>query len=153
MAKQNVLFLCTGNSARSQMAEALLRSLGGDRFEAYSAGVEPKGLHPLAIQAMDEVGIDIRGQRSKGLGAYLGRLYVHQLITVCDDAAARCPTAWPNLNHREHWSVADPARAEGAETPRLEAFRAARDELRARIEAWLAAHPAVSKSAPTPRGA
>jgi arsenate reductase len=138
MAKKNVLILCTGNSARSQMAEGLLRSLGGERFEAHSAGLEPKDLHPLAIRAMDEIGIDIRGQRSKDVGEYLGRLAVHHLITVCENASQRCPTSWPGLGERIHWPIDDPAAVEGSEAERLAAFRRARDDLRQRLAAWLA---------------
>jgi len=89
---QRVLFLCTGNSARSQMAEAFLRKYGEDRFEAHSAGLEPKGLNPLTIKVMQEAGIDVSGQKSKGVGVYLGKVLFQYLITVCDDAEKNCPS-------------------------------------------------------------
>ena len=98
MNKIRVLFLCTGNSARSQMAEAFLRSYAGDRYEAYSAGLEPKEIHPLTKKVMDEIGIDISGQNSKSLKDYMGRLHFGYLITVCSQADANCPTAFPDLS-------------------------------------------------------
>ena len=90
---QRVLFLCTGNSAHSQMAEAFLRKYGGDRFEAYSAGLEPKGLNPLTVQVMQEVGIDVSQQQSKGVGTYLGKVLFQYLITVCDDVFCKLKRA------------------------------------------------------------
>ena len=95
MSKQRVLFLCTGNSARSQMAEALLRRNAGDVFEIHSAGLEPKGFNPLTVKVMAEAGIDISHQTSKGIEIYLGKTHFHYLITVCDDADQNCPTVWP----------------------------------------------------------
>jgi arsenate reductase len=121
------------------MAEGLFRALAGDRLDVHSAGLEPKGVHPLAIRAMDEIGLDIRGQRSEVLDAYRDGREIDHLITVCDNAAERCPAAWPGVGERLHWPVDDPAAVEGSEEVRLEAFRHARDELRGRIEAWLAA--------------
>jgi arsenate reductase len=97
-----VLFLCTGNSARSQMAEAFLRKYAGDRFEAHSAGLEPKVINPFTIQVMQEVGIDISDQTSKGVDTYLGKVLFQYLITVCDDADKNCPTVWPGVNQRMH---------------------------------------------------
>src|SRR6266487_6884431 len=95
MSTQRVLFLCTGNSARSQMAEAFLRKCAGDTFEAHSAGLERKGVNPLTIKVMDEVGIDISGQQAKNIDTYLGKLLFQYLITVCDDADQNCPTGLP----------------------------------------------------------
>ncbi|MFA7235703.1 MAG: arsenate reductase ArsC [Phycisphaeraceae bacterium] len=138
MKKQNVLFLCTANSARSQMAEALLRHKAGDRFDVFSAGLEPGSVNPFAIRAVGELGISMEGQWSKGVKEYLGRLPVRYLITVCDGAAKRCPAIWPGAQERMHWSVNDPAAAPGSDEEKLEAFRKARDELSSRLDAWLA---------------
>jgi arsenate reductase len=139
MEKASVLFLCTGNSARSQMAEALLRAHAGERFETFSAGLEPTEVHPLAIAAMAELGIDISGQRAKSLTEYLGRRHFGYLITVCDHAAANCPM-FPGVATRLHWSLVDPAAAEGSEEERLEVFRRVRDELARLIEEFAATH-------------
>ncbi len=103
-----VLFVCTHNSARSQMAEGFLRELGGDRFEPASAGTEARGLHPFAIQAMAEIGIDISFQESKTIDRYLGEPFA-LVITVCDDAAEACPV-FPNARERRHWSPGGPDR-------------------------------------------
>lgn len=132
-----VLFLCTHNSARSQMAEGLLRALGGDRFEAYSAGTEATHVRPLAIQAMAEIGVDISGQQSKTLDRYLGEVF-EAVITVCDDANEACPVFY-GARRRLHWSLPDPSRAVGTEEERLAVYRQVRDELRRRIEAELIA--------------
>ncbi len=132
-----VLFLCTGNSARSQMAEAFLRKFGGEKYEAHSAGLEPKELHPLTIQVMNEVGIDVSGQRSKGVGEYLGKLLFQHLITVCDDADKNCPTSWPGISNRMHWSFEDPAAFDGSDEEKLAKFRQIRDRIEERIEGWL----------------
>lgn len=137
--KQNVLFLCTGNSARSQMAEALLRHCAGDRFEVYSGGIEPKGVNPYAIRAMDEVGIDIRGQRSKGTQEFMGRMYFRYLITVCGHADANCPQAlWAQSGLKMHWPFEDPAAVEGSDEEKLTAFRETRNLLEAKIKSWMA---------------
>lgn len=128
-----VLFLCTHNSARSQMAEGWLRALGGAAFEAHSAGTVATSVRPEAIAVMDEVGVDIRGQRSKRLDVYLDQPF-DLVITVCDEANEACPV-FPNARERRHWSIDDPSRVEGPEEARLAAFRRARDELRRRIEA------------------
>jgi arsenate reductase len=132
MPAQRVLFLCTHNSARSQMAEGLLRRLGGDRFEAHSAGTEATGVRPLAIQAMAELGIDISKQTSKTLDPYVDQGFDY-VVTVCDDANESCPI-FPNATHRLHWSLPDPSRATGNEAERLAVYRKVRDELRARIQ-------------------
>ncbi|MGB8214029.1 MAG: arsenate reductase ArsC [Anaerolineales bacterium] len=141
MDKNRVLFLCTGNSARSQMAEAFLRKHASDRFEAFSAGLEPKEINPLTIQVMQEAGIDISGQRSKGIGEYLGKVLFQYLITVCDDAEKNCPTIWPGVNQRLHWSFEDPARFQGTPEQKLAKFRQVRDQIEQRITAWLESMP------------
>ena len=130
--RSRVLFLCTHNSARSQMAEGLLRQLAGDRFEVMSAGTEATHIRPLAIRAMDEIGIDISGQESKTLDRYLGEPFDY-VITVCDDANEACPF-FPGAANRLHWSFEDPSRVEGLEEERLAVFRSVRDQIRERIE-------------------
>lgn len=132
-----VLFLCTGNSARSQMAEAFLRKYAGDHFEVHSAGLEPKDVNPFTIQVMQEVGLDISDQTSKGVDTYLGKVLFQYLITVCDDADKNCPTVWPGVNQRMHWSFKDPAAFEGTDAEKLARFRGIRDQIDERIQAWL----------------
>lgn len=140
MNRARVLFLCTGNSARSQMAEALLRQLAGDRFEVYSAGLEPKGVHPLTRQVLAEIGIDSRDQTSKDLAQFLGRVHFGYVITVCANAEARCPI-FPGVGVRLHWPFDDPAAAEGSNEERLAVFRRVRDEIEAQVRTWLATNP------------
>jgi arsenate reductase (thioredoxin) len=132
MSKAKVLFLCTGNSARSQMAEGYLRHVAGGEFEALSAGVETKGLNPLAIEAMREIGIDISRQSSKNLEQFLGQK-VEYVVTVCDNAQQRCPI-FPGTYKSLHWSLADPAEATGTHEEKLAEFRRVRDEIANRIE-------------------
>jgi arsenate reductase len=136
----NVLILCTGNSARSQMAEALLRKHGGEKFAAYSAGTDPKGMNPLTVKTMREIGIDVSGQRSKHLNEYLGTLAVHHLITVCGDADKNCPAAWPGVLKRWHLPFEDPAAAQGTEEEKLAKFRQVRDQIEQRVILWLDEH-------------
>jgi arsenate reductase (thioredoxin) len=131
-ARRRVLFLCTHNSARSQMAEGLLRHLAGDRFEVYSAGTEATSVRPEAIEVMAELGIDISGQESETIDGYLAEPFDY-VVTVCDDAKEACPV-FPNAKNRLHWSFRDPSQATGSEEERLEVFRGVRDEIRARIE-------------------
>ena len=138
MQTQRVLFLCTGNSARSQMAEAILRRHGGDQFEAYSAGLKPKGIHPLTIQVMKEKGYDLSGQHSKGVGEYLGKVLIQTLITLCDDAEKNCPTIWPGVNTRLHWAFEDPSALEGTDEQKLAKFRQIRDQIEQRVREWVA---------------
>jgi arsenate reductase len=135
MTKTRVLFLCTHNSARSQMAEGLLRHLAGDRFEAMSAGTEATRVRPLAIKAMEEIGVDISAQESKTLDRYLEEPF-DRVITVCDDANESCPF-FPGAKGRLHWSFEDPSRAEGSDEERLEVFRRVRDGIRDRVQAEL----------------
>ena len=141
MPKPAVLFLCTGNSARSQIAEALLRRYAGDRFEVHSAGTAPKGIHPLTRRALEEIGIDISGQRSKNVQEYVGRGEIEHLITVCDNAEESCPRAWPGVANRQFWPFEDPAACDGDEQERLAAFRRVRDQIDQRIRAWVADLP------------
>jgi arsenate reductase len=133
--KKRVLILCTGNSARSQMAEGFLRHDGGGRFEVFSAGVEPSHVRPQAVEAMREVGIDISGQRSKSVDEFVGQEFDY-VITVCDNANANCPV-FPGKTERIHWGFDDPAAAEGDEAARLAVFRRVRDEIRARLREFV----------------
>ena len=132
MMKTRVLFLCTHNSARSQMAEELLRHLAGDRFEVMSAGTEATLVRPEATAAMTELGVDISGQESKTLERYLGEPFDY-VVTVCDAANEACPV-FPGAMRRLHWSFRDPSRATGDKEERLTVFRVVRDEIRERIE-------------------
>ncbi len=139
-ARQRVLFLCTHNSARSQMAEGLLRARGGDRFEVFSAGTQAGRVHPLAIQAMAELGIDLSeaaGYRSKQMEEFIGQPPMDLVITVCDDAAEACPF-FPGARRQTHWGFPDPSQATGTEEERLAAFRQVRDGLARRIDIFLA---------------
>ena len=129
MMKQRILFLCTGNSARSQMAEALLGHIAGGHFEAESAGTHPAGINPMTIEMMDEIGVDIRDDRSKHLEEFIGQSF-NYVITVCDRAKESCPV-FPGAVHMRHWSFDDPAAAP-LET-RLEVFRRVRDEIANRL--------------------
>lgn len=131
--KPRILFLCTGNSARSQMAEGLLRSMAGDRFEAESAGTHPAGLNPMAITAMQEIGIEVRHHRSKHVEEFVGQSFTY-VITVCDRAKESCPV-FPPAFKILHWSFEDPA-AMPLEN-RVEAFRRVRDEIAERIRQFL----------------
>lgn len=132
MSKKRVLFLCTGNSARSQMAEALVNHFWNERWEALSAGTKPTGaVHPLAVQAMAELDIDISAQRSKSVDE-LRDIAFDRVITVCDNAATDCPL-WLGSGLVKHIGFPDPAAAGGSETERLEAFRRVRDGLRQKV--------------------
>jgi len=133
---ERVLILCTGNSARSQMAEGLLRDLAGGRFEVFSAGTRPTVVNPLAIQVMAERGLDLSHNRSKHMNEFLSQPFDY-VITVCDDAAEACPV-FPGRAERIHWSFPDPAAAQGDEAARLAVFRETRDAIEARLRAWLA---------------
>ena len=135
MDKQRVLFICTHNSARSQMAEGLLRAWGGDAFEALSAGTEATAVRPEAIAVMNEIGVDISGQTSKHLGQYLGERFDY-VITVCDQAREACPV-FPGAANAAHWGFDDPSRAEGSEEQRLQEFRRVRDEIGRRLRPFL----------------
>lgn len=133
-----VLFLCTGNSARSQMAEAWLRHYAGDRFEAYSAGLEPGGINPYTRRVMDEAGVSLEGQWSKDVKEYLGHVNFGYLITVCGHADKNCPRTFLSVGQKLHWDLEDPAAADGDDAARLAKFREIRDQIEARVLAWLA---------------
>src|SRR3954447_9093584 len=132
--KTRVLILCTGNSARSQMAEGLLRALAGDRMDVYSAGTRPSVVNPLAIEAMAARGIDISGQRSKHLDEYRSQPFDF-VITVCDSAVESCPL-FPGRAERIHWSFPDPAAADGAHDERLAVFIRVRDDIEKHLREW-----------------
>jgi arsenate reductase len=132
---KKILFLCTGNSCRSQMAEGFARAMATPGIEVYSAGVVAHGLNPRAVAVMDEVGVDIRRQTSKTVDEIPAR-EIDTVITLCGDAAERCP-AFPGAVVREHWPLRDPARAEGSEEEILEVFRSVRDEVGSRVRALL----------------
>ena len=143
---KRVLFLCTGNSARSQMAEGLLRHDAAGRFDAVSAGTKPGGVRVEAIAAMAEIGIDISAHRSKSIDEFLDRP-PDLLITVCDSARETCPV-FPGAVERLHWPFEDPAAVEGSDEERLAAFRRVRDQIRDRIRAWLTTDPPSPSSGP-----
>ena len=136
MNKTKVLFLCTGNSARSQMAEAFLRKYAGERFEVYSAGLAPKTIHPMTIRVMEEMGIDMSGHTSKSLDQFMGRAHFGYLITVCSDAEESCPI-FPGMGVRLHWPIEDPAKFQGSEAEKLAKFRQVREEIEAKVRSWL----------------
>ena len=136
MEKPRVLFLCTQNSARSQMAEAFLRAHAGDHFEIFSAGLEPSQVHPMAIQVMKEKGISMEGHYSKPLSEFLGKLHFSYLITVCARAETRCPI-FPGMRTRLAWPFEDPAEAQESAQKQLEKFREVRDAIEEKIKSWL----------------
>jgi arsenate reductase (thioredoxin) len=138
--RQRVLFLCTYNSARSQMAEGLLRQFRGDRFEVYSAGTEATNVRPLAIRAMAELGIDISNQESKALDRYLNESF-DKVITVCHAANEACPVFF-GAKERLHWSFPDPSQAAGSEAEQLNVYREVREAIRTRVERELIVSPA-----------
>ena len=135
--KQRVIFLCTGNSARSQMAEAFLRRMAGDHFDVYSAELEPKGVNPLTVEVMAEIGYDLTGAHAKSVSKFLGNGLFQYLVTVCDQAEQNCPTAWPGVSQRLHWSFEDPAAFGGSHEARLEKFRQVRDQIEQKVYAWV----------------
>ncbi|MBK7142311.1 MAG: arsenate reductase ArsC [bacterium] len=130
-----ILVLCTGNSCRSQMAEALFRHFGAGKVEAFSAGLKPKAVHPKAIQVMQELGIDISHQKSNHLSEFLSEQFDY-VITVCDNAASNCPV-FPGEAERLHWPFDDPDKATGSEDEILSEFRRVRDEIATRIRTEL----------------
>ena len=137
MSKSRVLFVCVHNSARSQMAEAFLNTLYGDRFEAMSAGLEPGVLNPYVVRAMQEAGIDISGAATKSVFDLYkaGKIYSY-VITVCDpEAAERCPI-FPGVTKRLHWGFPDPSKAQGSDSDIMEEVRRIRDEIRTQIDSW-----------------
>ncbi len=141
MGKPAILILCTGNSARSQMAEAILERAVGDRFDVLSAGTEPaEQVHPLAVEVMAEQGYDLSGKRPKHLREYLGIAPVRTVIIVCDGAAKSCPAIWPGAHERLLWPFPDPAAVEGDQAVQRQAFRQVRDGIAERVRAWAAVH-------------
>jgi len=139
--KIKVLFLCTQNSARSQMAEGLLRHFAGDRFEVYSAGISPSGeIHPYAVRVIEEVGVDVGDQYPKGLRTYLGKVGFNYLIIVCARAERDCPKTFPGVGTTLAWTFDDPRGEDVPEGERLEKFREVRDEIEMKIKDWLE-HP------------
>jgi arsenate reductase len=133
-----ILFVCNGNSARSQMAEAFLRKFGGDLYEVYSGGMVAKGIHPMTIQVMNEVGIDISGHHSKNVSELLGHMQFDEAIIVCRRAEDDCPTIAGTTKQLQRWIFEDPLRAEGSDKEKLAKFREVRDQIEARIKLWLA---------------
>ena len=133
MAKTKVLFLCTGNSARSQMAEAFLRKYAGDRFEVHSAGLEPRGINPYTVRVMQEMGMDLDGQHSKHIREYLGKAHFGYLVTVCAHAEENCPRTFLGVSQRLHWEFEDPAAFEGSDQAKIQKFREIRDQIDQRI--------------------
>jgi arsenate reductase len=136
LAKTKVIFLCTGNSARSQMAEAFLRRYAGDRFEVYSAGFAPRPIHPYTVKVMKELGYDLSGQYPKDLSQYLGKVHFGIVITVCVKAEEQCPTI-PGVGTRMYWPFEDPAAFQGTEEEKLAKFREIRDKINERTKEWL----------------
>jgi arsenate reductase len=136
--KPKVIFLCTGNSARSQMAEAFTRKYAGDRFEVHSAGLDPKGINPYTIRVMAEIGLNLEGQSSKSVSEYLGKVHFAYLFTVCGHAEENCPRIFLTQGKHTHWDFEDPAAFEGSEEAKLAKFREVRDQIDQRIQYWLA---------------
>lgn len=135
MKKVQVLFLCTGNSARSQMAEAMLRKHGGDRFEVYSAGLEPSVINTFTVKVLNEVGIDTSAQYSKPLSTFMGKMDFDYLITVCSNADEKCPF-FPGMGKRLHWPFEDPAAMTGSDAEKTMKFREVRDHIEEKIKTW-----------------
>jgi arsenate reductase len=138
-----VLFLCTHNSSRSQMAEGLLRSRGGSTFVVFSAGTQPRTVHPLAVKVMQEIGIDISDQTAKGIEAFATEPPMDLVVTVCHEAQETCPI-FPNARRQVHWGFPDPSRVTGTEEEHLAAFRHIRDLIAAKIAQFLERKPAFS---------
>lgn len=137
MTKIKTLFLCTGNSARSQMAEAWLRKHGGQAFEVFSAGLEPAGVNPYTIRVMEEIGVDMSDHSSKSLDEYLGKVHFGYVIIVCSNADEKCPAVFPGMGQRLHWPFDDPAALEGSDEDKLAKFRQVRDQIEKQVKEWL----------------
>jgi arsenate reductase len=137
-AKTRVLFLCVHNSARSQMAEAFLRHYAGDRFEAFSAGLQPDAvINSYARKVMEEIGISLTGQYPKHIREYMGRVYFGHCFVVCSITEERCPTTFPCIGERLYWPFEDPADVVGGEVEKLTSFREVRDQIEDRVRRWL----------------
>ena len=137
MENERVLFLCTGNTARSQMAEAFLRKYAGRHFEAHSAGFTPSVINPYTERVMREIGIDLSGQHSKSVKEYLGKMSFTYLITICAEEEANCPTTFLGISHRLSWPFDDPAAVGRSEEEKLHKFREVRDQIEKRIRLWI----------------
>ena len=131
------MFLCTGNSARSQMAEAFLRKYGGDQFEVHSAGLDPTVINPFTVKVLEEIGIDTSDQYAKSLETYLGKVHFSYLITVCSNAEERCPI-FPGMGTRIHWPFEDPAAFQGSDEEKTEKLREIRNQIEEKIKGWIA---------------
>jgi arsenate reductase (thioredoxin) len=138
MQKTKVLFLCTGNTARSQMAEAFLRYYAGGQFEVHSAGLDPSVINPYTVRVMEERGFDLSAHRSKDVTEYMGKMHFGYLVTVCAQAEERCPAVFPGVGTRLHWAFDDPAAFDGPPEAKLGKFRQVRDQIDRRIRDWLA---------------
>ena len=141
MRKAKVLFLCIGNSARSQMAEAFLKKYGGDQFEAYSAGMDPKGIHSYTERVMKEIGTNLRGHYSKHIKEYMGKVNFAHVVILCEEAERQCPTIFPGILNVLHWSFEDPSTVVGSGDEKLVKFREVRDKIEQRIKLWLSEKP------------
>jgi arsenate reductase (thioredoxin) len=136
--KPKFLFLCTGNSARSQMGEAFLRAYAGEHFEAFSAGTNPKHeIHPLVRSVMQEIGLTLEGQTPKNVSEYLGKFVFACTVSVCGNAEAECPRIFLSMGQHMYWPFDDPAALEGSEAEVLPRVRAIRDQMSEKIQAWL----------------
>ena len=139
MENECVIFLCTGNTARSQLAEAFLRKYAGSHLMAYSAGLKPGAINPYTERVMREIGVDLSGQHSKSVKEHLGKMSFTYLSTVCAKAEANCPTTFPGIGQRLSWAFDDPAAVEGSEEEKLQKFREVRDQIEKRIKLWIEA--------------
>ena len=149
--KTGVLVLCTGNSCRSQIAAAYLEQLAGDRLAVYSAGTEPaEDIHPMTRVVLAEDGVNIDDREPTDYRDYLGKIAVYYLIIVCDGAAKTCPSVWPGVMERLQWPFDDPAAVEGAHDEKLMAFRRVRDEIKAKVEDWVASFKAAPTASTSP---
>ena len=137
MEKPRVLFLCTGNTTRSQMAEAFLRKYAGDQFEVHSAGIDPSVINPFTVKVLEEVGIDTSAQYAKSLDTYLGKMHFSYLITVCSNAEERCPI-FPGMGTRLNWPFEDAAEFIGSNEEKIAKFQEVRDQIEEKIKQWLA---------------
>lgn len=138
MKKTKMIFICTGNSARSVMGEALVRHYAGESYDVFSAGMEPKGINPYTIQVLQEKGISLAGATSDNLRKYLGHQHFGVVVTVCDHAEQSCPRTWLQAQNHLHWSFEDPAACEGSHEEKLAKFREVRDLIDEQVREWLA---------------
>ena len=137
LEERTVLFLCSANAARSQMAEGLLRHHAGDRYQVFSAGLNVTQVHPMAIQVMSEIGIDISQQKAKSVSTFLGKKTFFQVISVCHITAEDCPRVFPGTFRILHWPLDDPANCDGSDEEKLGKFREIRDQINIKIQEWI----------------